>query len=312
MAVPGLEGRPLIDDFRRIVRDVRGATGYRYGTHDSNGRSMDTLKIVDRPGGGYLGVYHVHTDVWLATSEDLDRWTARTILDDEATQPTVLQLPTGGFLTAVEANRGYGGLVRLRHYADADALLAGRFDRERTLPRRLSRCNEGTPSLDSVILAPDIDHSVIDVGFHYHRRCRVDRQATGTLTDLDTWTADADESLDARVTAAAAGQGERVRGNIGDRDSAVLDGARYTLIEVQYRFGDFGSWRVYLVDPLTGAISYEPIATHGGSVAFANPTVTRILSPAGRPALVFTMFLPHEGSAPGEAGELVYYREIGA
>ncbi len=271
---------------------------------------MDTLKIVDRPGGGYLGVYHARTDVWIATSDDLLGWTPRTVLDDAATQPTIVPLPTGGFLTAVEANRGYGGVLRFRHYPDPDALLAGRFDRERTLPRRLSRCNEGTPSLESVHLAPDIDHSVIDVRFHYHRNCRVDRQAAGTLTDLDGWAAGADETLDARVTAAAADQGERVGGNIGDRDSAVYGGVRYTLIEVQYRLNDFGSWRIYLVDPGTGAISLEAIRTHGGSVAFANPTVTRVISPAGRPALVLTMFLPHEGSAPGEAGELVYYREI--
>jgi hypothetical protein len=288
---------------------VPGATGHRYSAHDSDGRGMDTLKIIDGPAGGYLGVYHQGTEVWLGASDDLLSWTAASMLDHQATQPTILQLPTGAVVTAVKANRGDGGLLRLRHYPGMDDLVDGRFDRERTLPRRLSRCNEGTPSLESVTLAPDIDHSVIEIGFHYHRGCRLDRQARGTLTDLDDWAAARDEDLDAGVEVAAAQLGMRVKGNIGDRDSVVHEGVRYTLLEVQYRRGDFGSWRVYLIDASTGAIAYQPITTHGGSAAFANPTVARVVSPSGGRALVFTMFLPHEGARPGEAGELVYYRE---
>ena len=74
--------------------------------------------------------------------------------------------------------------------------------------------------------------------------------------------------------------------------------------------GDFGSWRLYLLNRRTGTAAYLPVVTHGGSSAFANPTVTAITSPRGRPAIVATLFVPFEGAAPGEAGQLVYYREI--
>ena len=46
--------------------------------------------------------------------------------------------------------------------------------------------------------------------------------------------------------------------------------------------------------------------THGGSTAFANPTATMLRDPAGRDALMVTLFVPMEGAAPGEAGSLLY------
>ena len=67
-----------------------------------------------------------------------------------------------------------------------------RSNRERTIPRSLSACNEGTPNIYSVSLTPDIDHSIIDVGFHYQRNCDLDRQARGRLTNFTSWTAAAD------------------------------------------------------------------------------------------------------------------------
>ena len=54
---------------------------------------------------------------------------------------------------------GSGGQIRFRHYANLSALLAGTFEREQTIPRTLSACNEGTPNIYSVSLTPDIDHS---------------------------------------------------------------------------------------------------------------------------------------------------------
>ena len=294
-----------------IIGTVTAATGYRYGVRDSVGNRMDTLKVIDNPAGGYLGVYHTGDQVKLATSTDLLTWTFRQTLDPQATQPTILALPTGGFLTAVEYNNqsGSGGRVRLRHYPTLTALLAGSHDREATPTRTLSACNEGTPTIFSASLTPDIDHSVIDVGFHYQRDCNLDRQARGRLTNFTGWTAVADTALDAAITAAAAAQGQQVNGNIGDRDVVFFDNGRYTVHEVQYRKGDFGSWRVYLNTWQTGSIGYLPITTHGGSTAFANPSVTAIRSPAGQPAVAVSLFLPSEGAAPGEAGPLIFYRE---
>jgi hypothetical protein len=294
-----------------IIGTVTAAAGYRYGVHDDVGNRMDTLTVIDHPAGGYLGVYHTGDEVKLATSSDLLTWRFRRTLDPQATQPTIVALPTGGFLTAVEYNNqaGSGARVRLRHYPSLAALLAGSFDRDATPARTLSNCFEGTPTIYSASLTPDIDHSVIDVGFHYNRNCDLDRQARGRLTNFTGWTAVADTALDARITAAAAAQGQQVNGNIGDRDTICYDNGRYSVHEVQYRKGDFGTWRVYLNTWQTGSIAYLPITTHGGSAAFANPSVTTIRAPSGRPAVAVSLFLPSEAAAPGEAGPLIFYRE---
>jgi hypothetical protein len=275
---------------------------------------MDTLKVIGDPTEGYLGVYHTGDDVKLATSIDLLTWRFRRTLDPQATQPTIRALPTGGFLTATEYNNQVdsGGRLRIRHYPDLSALCAGAFSHDVTIQRTLSGCNEGTPTIGAVALQPDIDQSVIDLDFHYQRRCDVDRQASGRLTNFATWTATADLDLDRAITAAVAAQGIRVRGNIGDRDTVVFDGVRYSVHEVQYRKNDFGSWRIYLRDWQRGSVAYLPITTHGGSTAFANPSVTMIIAPSGRTAVVAGLFLPSEGAAPGEGGQLLYFREYSA
>ncbi len=294
-----------------ILGDVVGATGHRYELRDSAGNTMDTLKLIPDPSGGYLGIYHTANHVNLATSGDLLNWTFRRTLDMQATQPTVHALPTGGFLTAVEFDNqtGSGGQLRLRHYPTRDALVAGSFNRERTIARTLSACNEGTPNIFSASLMPDIDHSVIDVGFHYQRACDLDRQARGRLTNFTSWAAAADTALDSALTTAAAAQGRAVNGNIGDRDAFLFDNLRYSVHEVQYAKGDFATWRVYLNTWQTGTVAYLPIVTHAGSTAFANPSVTLVTSPSGKPAVVVSVFVPFEGAGAGEAGQLLFFRE---
>ena len=302
---------PTSLSIQTLLGDVVASTGHRYAAKDSAGNTTDTVKIIANPSGGYLGIYHTGTRLNLSTSTDLLNWVFRRTLDTQATQPTIYALPTGGFLTAAEYNNeaGSGGQLRFRHYANLSALLAGTANRDRTVPRSLSACNEGTPSIYSVSLTPDIDHSIIDVGFHYQRNCDLDRQARGRLTNFASWTAAADPGADALLTGAAAAQGRTVTGNIGDRDTAMFDNTRYTLHEVQYVKNDFGSWRIYLHNWQTGTAAYLPVTTHGGSTAFANPTFTSITSPSGKPAVLATLFVPSEGAAPGEAGQLVYYRE---
>ena len=110
---------------------------------------------------------------------------------------------------------------------------------------------------------------------------------------------------------AAAAVGEQVRGNIGDRDHLRYLGRDYDLIEAQGHRGDFATWRIYLHDRATGAAERLEVTTHGGSRAFANPTATMLRDPAGRDALMVTLFLPMEGAAPGEAGSLLYVVPIG-
>ena len=289
-----------------LLGDVRAASAFRYDARDSAGNRMDTAKVIGGPAGGYLAVYHSGEVCHLATSSDLMEWTHRAVVDEPATQPTIAATAGGGLLTAAEFNDGHGGRLRIRHWSTLDALLAGRPTREFLAPRTLSACNEGTPSIRRVGLDGGPDGSRIELGFHYHRGCQVDRQARGTLTGFRTWTTATDPELDAAVERAAAAAGERIGGNIGDRDHLRHLGRDYDLIEAQGRRGDFATWRVYLHDRTAGTTERLEIVTHKGSTAFANPTATPLRDPAGREAIMVTMFLPLEGAAPGEAGSLLY------
>lgn len=42
----------------KIFEDVTNATGYRYCAHDDKNCGLDTIKIIENPAGGYLGIYH--------------------------------------------------------------------------------------------------------------------------------------------------------------------------------------------------------------------------------------------------------------
>jgi len=294
-----------------LVGDVRAATAFRYDAHDSAGNRMDTAKVIAGPDGGYLAVYHDHETCHLATSTDLMSWTHQAVIDEPATQPTIASTGDGGLLTAVEFNDGHGGQLRVRYWPTLDAVLAGRPAREFLAPRTLSACNEGTPSIRRIGLDTDLDSSWVELGFHYHRDCRVDRQALGTLSGFRAWATARNPELDAAVEGAAAAVGEQVRGNIGDRDHLGYLGRDYDLIEAQGRRGDFATWRIYLHDRASGTAERLEVITHGGSTAFANPTATVLRDPAGRDALMVALFLPMEGAAPGEAGSLLYVVPIG-
>jgi hypothetical protein len=289
-----------------LLGDVRAASAFRYDAHDSAGNRMDTAKVIPSPTGGYLAVYHDGEVCHLAVSTDLMEWTHRVVVDEPATQPTIAATGDGGLLTAAEFNDGHGGRLRIRHWSSLDALLAGRPAREFLAPRTLSACNEGTPSIRRVSLDADLDSSWIELGFHYHRDCRVDRQALGTLAGFRAWSAARHPELDAAIERAAAAVGEQVRGNIGDRDHLRYLGRDYDFVEAQGRRGDFASWRVYLHDRAAGTAERLEVVTHGGSTAFANPTATMLGDPEGRDALMVTLFVPMEGAASGEAGSLLY------
>jgi hypothetical protein len=289
-----------------VLGDVRSASAFRYDARDSAGNRMDTAKVIPSPAGGYLAVYHDGEVCHLATSTDLMEWTHRAVVDEPATQPTVAATGDGGLLTAAEFNDGHGGRLRVRWWPTLEALLAGRPARQFLAPRTLSPCNEGTPSIRRLSLHGDPDSSTVELGFHYHRDCQVDRQALGTLTGFSGWAAATNPGLDAAVERAAAAAGQRIRGNIGDRDHLRHLGRDYDLVEAQGRRGDFATWRVYLHDRAAGTAEQLQVTTHRGSTAFANPTATRLRDPAGRDSLMVTLFLPMEGAAPGEAGSLLF------
>jgi hypothetical protein len=72
----------------------------------------------------------------------------------------------------------------------------------------------------------------------------------------------------------------------------------------------FGSRRTYAYDPATGRADRLTLRTHGGSRAFANPSASLLTDPDGRPALLVSLFVAREGAAPGEAGQLLQWREL--
>ncbi|MGW1604014.1 hypothetical protein [Streptomyces eurythermus] len=123
-----------------------------------------------------------------------------------------------------------------------------------------------------------------------------------TLTNFSSWTATRQNSVDNAMLHWG------VRGNIGDRDDVMFRGFPYGLFEGQYTHGDFGSWRTFLYDYSTGNADPLRIRTDKGSAAFANPSITVLDTPDGRRAVMVSLFIPSENSAPGEAGQLLYYR----
>jgi hypothetical protein len=294
---------------RTVVEDVPGSTAYRYGVRDNHGNSMHTLKVVKSPFGGYLGVYHTVVNsryfVKVATSVDLLNWTYAANLAVDGSQPTIYALKRGAALVAYETHAGCQAgnrCLALRHYGTESALLSGAASRTLILPRRLSNCAEGTPN----IFSATTNLATVDIGFHYFQDCRVDRQAKGTLRDFDPakWTPVATPSIDAGVL----GAGASADGMIGDRDAALYDGYHHRLIEGQVGAGGFSSWRNFLW--AGGTATQLSIRTHGGSQAFANPTFTSLPLPNGEPGVVVTQFVPTSAAAPGETGELVYYRPL--
>jgi hypothetical protein len=296
-----------------LLQEVTAADGHRYHTRDDQQVGMDTAKIIARPQGGYLAVYHHLLDnvfrVRLATSDNLLDWHYVTTLEHGASQPTVAALSDGGFVVAYEKDGsgtscgGSGSCLAFKHYRDLAALLAGTHDRAAVVNRTLSSCNEGTPNIDAATLDPDIDRSIIDVGFHYFRGCDVDRQAIGTLTNFSSWQARTDSNLNALFT----GLGT-IKGNIGDRDAFSYQGRPYSLVEAQSTKHDFGSWRPYLFDRTSNSLTSLSVATHRGSRSLGNPTWTDLVLPGGARGFVATHFIFSEAAAPGEAGSLVYYR----
>jgi Bacterial Ig domain len=299
-----------------LLQDVAAADAHRYGTADDQGVGMDTAKIIPAPPGkGYLAVYH-HLiggtfNVRLATSTDLLHWHYVATLESDASQPTIVELSDGGFLVAYEKSGrgaycgGSGSCLAFQHYPHMNALLAGAEDRSLAVNRTLSACNEGTPNIYAATLHPDLDHSIINVGFHYFKGCDVDRQAIGTLTNFSSWKTQADANLNTLFTNLGT-----IGGNVGDRDALLYQGRPYSLVEAQNTKNNFGTWRPYLFDRTPNSLTRLQIKTHAGSTSFGNPTYTELTLPGGDRGFVSTQFIFSEGALGGEAGPLFYYRSF--
>jgi len=293
---------------RTLIEEVTSADGRRYGVTDDVGRPMHCAKIVEDEGAEprtYLAVYHsVLSDgrfhAALATSPDLLHWRHVRDFGPGGSQPTIASVDGGGYLLAWEQDPK--NHIALRYFADRETLFAGPALRSFDARRSLSRCAEGTPNIYSVRLEPDIDHSVVTLGGHYWWKCDVDRQLIATLTNFKRWKARRRRDLDEALLRRGVG------GNIGGRDPVTFLGRSLAVIEGQHAKGDFGTWRTYVHDDATGEARPAQIRTDAGSSAFANPHVTALTGPDGRRALVISLFVPGEGAAPDEGGQLIYWR----
>ncbi|KAJ7208785.1 hypothetical protein C8J57DRAFT_1484398 [Mycena rebaudengoi] len=290
-----------------LIVDVNAANGVVYSAKDNQGRTMDTAKIIQPPEGDYLAVYHTLRDDGrfhsaIATSTDLLQFTFSADFGAGSSQPTLFFVGDGSYVMAWEQDPN--NHIAVRYFANRASLLAANPTRSFDTPMTLSACAEGTPNIYSVKLKPDIDHSFIDIGGHYFRDCQADRQQRGNLTNFSHWVTSSRPDVDNAILFWG------VQGNIGDRDAVTFGGFQFQLMEGQSTFGDFGSFRTFLYDFSTGNADRVNITTARGSTAFANPSISTIKTPDGESAVVVGMFLPGEGAAAGEAGQLIYYRKF--
>jgi hypothetical protein len=314
-------------DLVRLLDSVPAGASYR--TTDSTGATVDTIKIIAGAlPGSYIGVYHVLSgggfSTRLATSSDLVHWAYQTTLATAASQPTIAALPSGGYLVAVEkfvasllGLTSSSSHLEFLYYPTLDALLAASAAQTFDASNQLSSAHEGTPSIGSVSVgapAPGtlgllggapLSNSTISVGFHYDSNPKVglDRNATGVLTNFSNWTEEDNPQLNSAFPPS-------VKGSIGGRDYVTFEGFPFTVIEAQTTPRSFASFRVYLWDPSAQLLTALAPGTARGSLAFGNPKVAVVTDPAGKRALVSSLYVFSEAAGAGEAGPLTYYNEF--
>lgn len=274
---------------------------FRAAARDEEGRPLDCLKVEQVGPRRYLGVHHFLAngkfDLCLAESSDLVTWRHVRVLDHDAHQGTLTRVGER-WLLAWEKTEKDGNHLRLRAFDSLVALLGGKAAIMVDLPRSLAPTAEGTPNIESVRFNGGWNRSVIGVGFHFYRNRDVDRQAFGTLTGFKAWSAHPVDEVNRLLEATN-------KGNFGDRDSASIQSHRVSLLEVQRTKDDWSSWQVFArVDQKPFA--RFPIRTPMGSTAFANPTLTPLTLPDGKPGVVVTVFVPSQGAAKGESGEMIW------
>jgi hypothetical protein len=300
---------PTVPMLKRLMEDVESSPIKVYAAKDESGRGMDCLKIAMVGRKGYLGICHSRDSrgifrARLVKSTDLKTWRVVHEFEDHTHQGTLVRLGSE-WLVAMEKDGPDGNWIQVRGYDSTADLEAGRHAVIKDLPRQLSRFAEGTPSIDRASVGNGKWNEVdLLIRFHYYRDGDVDRQASGTLTAFDTWASKVERVDNAPLE-------PTYKGNIGDRDTFNLKGGRFDLLEAQLTKNDWSSWRILLRKRGDAYVRVSP-RTEGGSKSFANPTATEIELPDGKPGIVFTMFLPSQGAADGEAGTLIYAKPLPA
>jgi len=311
----------FIDFVQEIFGNVPNATAYRYDAKDNQGYGLDTIKIIENPLGGYLGVYHFNVNgifqVRLANSTDLLYWTYDRTIEDYASQPTISEAQNGAYIVAFEKHVFTGSReerhVGFHYYPNLTSLLTGtgyyRLITNLTVAVQL----EGTPNIYNITVKDST--MKVCVGFHYNDASGLDRVAVGHLTiPLDNptfmvWNSTRPQS---EYNQKLLQTDPNIKGHIGDRDYGQIFGRNFTFQEAQYVKDDASTWSIFLYDHLSGNFVKLDIRTHKGSISFANPTFTMLKSPNKKDCIVITYFLHTYKNAaqPGEGGELIFYKEF--
>lgn len=292
-------------ELEAYIQNVANSDGYVYDAKDSAGNQMDGAKIIENPSvsGQFIAVYHTYKNgvgrVNLATSTNLTSWTfVRSLAGssgNDATQPTIKAVGTA-FMMAWEQEPN--NHIRIVYYNSWTDLQNGTIAKSYNCPRQQSTYAEGTPNIYSATA------NSADIGFHYYKDGKVDRQARGQMTNWNSWTSAKQTGIDNAILYWGPS------GNIGDRDAITFKGYDFLIMEAGGNNSDFGSWRCYLYDVATGNADKLSINTHNQSNAFANPTI-QLVTINSKQAILCTQFIPSQNSGTGEPGCCIYYNYIG-
>ena len=303
-AIPDASSLEAREELAGYLQDIVGADGKVFQAKDDRGNLLDTAKIIENPQqpGTFLAISHCYDSqgtarVNLACSTDLLHWTYVVTLAGEkgknATQPTIYPVEQGFMVAWEQEPKNH---IRLAYYDNWEALRTAQPSHTFDCPR-LGWYAEGTPCIYSAT------STSADIGFHYYKDRKADRQARGQMAGWKEWQSAAHPHIDQALLDYGIG------GNIGDRDLLAFRGRDYLVIEGGGSNENFGEWRCFLYDCAAGDAIRLEMKTPGNSLAFANPTAT-LVRLQGKPALVCTVFIPSENSGPGEAGCCIYYHYI--
>ncbi len=288
-----------------ILSDITKADAYRYAAKDNHGVGLDCLKVEQIGKSKYIGVHHALLKgtfkLRLVESSDLLNWKHIATLDDHAHQGTIRKCGSRWIL-AWEKDGPDGNWIHVAGYDSLQKLKANKPAKTYDVKRTLSPAAEGTPNIDAIHESATWEQTNISIGFHYYRNRDVDRQSYGILTGFHDWSSNVQSDWNKQLE-------PTYHGNIGDRDTFVFGSVKHTILEAQLRKNDWSSWRILL---LRGGEDWTElkIKSHGGSTSFANPSVTMLTLPSGKPGIFASYFLPSQGAAKGESGEVVFFKAL--
>ena len=325
--INGLKG--LSTDYVEHILETIGDLGEnqcRYNAVDSLNCRLDTIKIIENPNGGYLGVYHSYIDnvsqVRLATSTDLLHWLFTGTIEHNASQPTIAMAPTKAFIVAFEKHLDGNHSLGFHYYSNLTSLLELTPELNFTVTHTLGDSSglEGTPNFYNVtIKEPGLLSAC--VGFHFNNGTKDslgwDRVAVGFLNF--SVNSPSNQSWEVRPMEQHNRELEQmgVKGHIGDRDYGQIFGRNFTIQEaclLPPQQEAWSSWRVFLYDHSQGSFEILTISNRFNATSFGNPTFTFLeKSPNSKPCIVVSYFLFNEGFADeykDKSGELIFYKEL--